>query len=73
MLNELFNAELRKMPKALSEVAFYLSQGFSNQQISDWRGTSVHTTRLYLQDIRERLGFDGSRLNLMFAILKAIE
>lgn len=71
-MNDLFNDELRKLPKAVAEVAFYISQGLSDKEICKRRGTAMRTTAAQIEKLKDRTGFDGNRLNLMLAIRKAI-
>lgn len=67
-----FRDELRKLTPRQMETAFLLSQGLSDAKMAAAMGCRRCTVHKHLQVIRERLGFDGSRLNLALAILKEI-
>jgi DNA-binding NarL/FixJ family response regulator len=67
-----FGEELRELTPRQMEAAFLVSRGLSDAEMAATMGCRECTVKKHLQVIRERLGFDGSRLNLALAILKEI-
>ena len=67
-----FERRLRNLPDFPCKLAFYVSQGFGDREIAKRCGVTYQAVRSELWRMRNRLGFDGTRISLALAIRKAI-
>ena len=67
-----FERRLRELPKFHLKLAFYLSQGMGDKEIAEKCGVTYQRVRSEMWRMRNRLGFDGTRINLALEILRAI-
>ena len=68
-----FDQSLRALPPRLACLAFFLSQGLGDHDIAVRTGSSYNAVKRLVWRIRNRLGFDGTRINLALAIREAIK
>jgi DNA-binding CsgD family transcriptional regulator len=66
-----FDKKLREITPHKMRVAFWISQGLSNTEIAKRMGLQRSTIAGTIKNLRAELGFDGTRINFMFALLRA--